>query len=389
VGRSLIARARRAGHPAPQVGRRGNRNRRHRNDRQAHGGRLAHVLIARGGMRQLDRDGEKHRHEHQREAPARAVKQSAEAERHHHYPTSCRQLVGRPQYDPSVSGVDPFSTRPTGTRTDHLRRLWRRLLGRFGALDRLAHRAYFHWQRLRHGLELTPDVLAYWRVESRWAKSQPVPVRVRPLGGATIWLRPGTTDPIMLRDTFRDGVHPPPPEIVARGVSSIVDLGANAGVTVAHNALLHPDATIVAVELDPGNAAAARRNTAPWSDRVQIIQGAVWESDGEVPYDAETGEEYGFRAGAGGAMTRALSMDTILAHVPEGERVDYVKMDIEGVEARLLSGEAARWAERVDSISLQVHDPYTLADCDRDLTALGFDAHVDPRRMNYIVGVRR
>jgi hypothetical protein len=122
---------------------------------------------------------------------------------------------------------------------------------------------------------------------------------------------------------------------------------------------------------------------------VQIIQGAVWDADGDVPYDADTGEEYGFRAGAGGATTRALSMDTILAHVPAGERVDYVKMDIEGVEARLLSGAAARWTERVDSISLQVHDPYTLADCARDLEALGFDAHVDPRRMNYIVGIRR
>jgi FkbM family methyltransferase len=242
---------------------------------------------------------------------------------------------------------------------------------------------------LRHGLQLTPDVLAYWRVESRWAKPGPVPVRVRPLGGATVWLRPGTTDPIMLRYTSRDRVHPPPPEIAARGVRTIVDLGANAGVTVAHNALLHPRARIVAVELDPGNAQAARRNTAPWADRVEIVQGAVWESDGEVPYDAETGEEYGFRAGAGGAMTRALSMDTIFAHVPAGARVDCVKMDIEGVEARLLSGAAARWIERVDSISLQVHDPYMLADCARDLTALGFDARVDPRRMNYIVGVRR
>jgi FkbM family methyltransferase len=282
------------------------------------------------------------------------------------------------------------ATRPTGTATDRLRRLWRRTLGRFGAFDRVAHRAYFHWQRLRHGLQLTPDVLAYWRVESRWAKPEPIAVRVRPLGGATIWLRPSTTDPIMLRDTFRDRVHPPPPEIAARGVRTIVDLGANAGVTVAHNALLHPGARIVAVELDPGNADAARRNTAPWADRVEILQGAVWESDGEVPYDRETGEEYGFRAGgAGGAMTRALSMDTILSHVPAEERVDYVKMDIEGVEARLLSGAAARWAERVDSISLQVHDPYTLADCARDLTALGFDARVDARRMNYIVGIRR
>jgi FkbM family methyltransferase len=284
-------------------------------------------------------------------------------------------------------------TRPTGTWTDHLRRAGRARVGRFAALDRLAHRAYFHWQRVLFAVRLTADARSlarYLRVESRWAGPSPVPVRVRPLGGATVWLRPGTTDPVMLRDTFRDRVHPPPPEIVARGVRWIVDLGANAGVTVADNALRFPGARIVAVELDPGNAEAARRNTRPWADRIEILQGAVWESDGDVSFVHETGHEYGFRvAEDGGSRTRALSLDTILSHVPAGERVDYVKMDIEGVEARLLSGPAAAWTQRIDSISLQVHDPYTLADCARDLEALGFGARVDPRRMNYLVGVRK
>jgi FkbM family methyltransferase len=284
-------------------------------------------------------------------------------------------------------------TRPTGTWTDHLRRAWRDRLGRFARLDRLAHRAYFHWQRVLFAVRLNADLRSaarYLRVESRLAGSDPVAVRVRPLDGATVWLRPGTTDPIMLRDTFRDGVHPPPPEVAARGVRWIVDLGANAGVTVADNARRFPHARIVAVELDPGNAEAARRNTRSWADRVEVLQGAVWESDGEVPYEHAAGHEYGFRVTEGAASTtRALSMATILSHVPAGERVDYVKMDIEGVEARLLSGPAAAWTARIDSISLQVHDPYTLADCARDLEALGFNARVDPRRMNYIVGVRK
>jgi hypothetical protein len=108
-----------------------------------------------------------------------------------------------------------------------------------------------------------------------------------------------------------------------------------------------------------------------------------------VSFAHEPGHEYGFRVAEGAdSTTRALSPETILSRVPAGERVDYVKMDIEGVEARLLSGPAAAWTERIDSISLQVHDPYTPADGVRDLEALGFRAWVDPRRMNYIVGVR-
>jgi FkbM family methyltransferase len=285
--------------------------------------------------------------------------------------------------------------RPTGTWTDRVRAAWRRTVGgRFAVVDRAAHRVYFHWQRVLFACRLMQgpsSLAAYLRLESGRPPDRPVAVRVRPLGGRRVWLRPGTTDPIMLRDTFRDLVHPPPWQ-ASRPVRRIVDLGANAGITVAHNALLHPEARIVAVELDEGNAEAARRNCAWAGDRVVILQGAVWTDDGEVAYDRETGREFGFRVVDGdesGTPTRALSMDTILAHIPAGERVDYVKMDIEGVEARLLSGDAARWLERVDSIGLQVHDPYTLDDCAQDLTKLGFEPRVDRRRLNYLVAVRR
>lgn len=283
-------------------------------------------------------------------------------------------------------------TRPTGRWTDRLRVAWRGHVGtRFPALDRFAHRAYFQWQRLVYALRLTADLhslVAYLRLEGPARPAGPVAVRVRPLDGRTVWLRPRTTDAEMLRDTFRDLVHPPPD--LGRPIRSVLDLGANAGITVAHNALLHPEARIVAVELDPGNAEAARRNLAWLGDRVVLLQGAVWTSDGEIAYDDTTGE-YGFRvvAGGAGATTRAFSMASILAHVPDGTRVDYVKMDVEGVEAQLLGGEAAAWLDVVDSIGLQVHDPYTTADCIRDLEARGFSAAVDRRRMNFVVAVRR
>jgi FkbM family methyltransferase len=233
------------------------------------------------------------------------------------------------------------------------------------------------------------SVWRYLRLESRWAGDEPVGVRVRPLDGAEVWLRPGTTDALVLRETLRDGTHRAPE--LGAPVRQIVDLGANIGITVLHNATLHPLARVLAVELDAGNADMARRNCARLGDRVRIVQGAVWTGDGQVSYRPERGNEHGFRVSddPGGTATRALSMHTILAELPPGARVDYLKMDIEGVESRLLSGDAARWAERVDSIGLQVHDPYTLEVCMRDLAALGFEPQVDPRRMDYIVAVRR
>lgn len=283
-------------------------------------------------------------------------------------------------------------TRYTGGWTDHLRRAWRSRLSRYERLDHYAHLGYRKLQRLQYAPKLVEgprEVARYLRAGSPWPEREPVAVHVRPLEGATVLLRPHTTDATVVHETFRDMVHPPPPEIVSRGVRRIVDLGANIGLTAAHNALRFPQARILAVELDPGNAAAARRHMAPWADRIELLQGAVWVEDGEVAYENELGSEYGFRVAPGArATTRALSMDTILSHLEPGERVDYVKMDIEGVEARLLSREAAAWTERIDSISLQVHAPYTLDDCARDLEALGFAPRIDRRRVDYIVGVR-
>jgi hypothetical protein len=111
-------------------------------------------------------------------------------------------------------------------------------------------------------------------------------------------------------------------------------------------------------------------------------------ADGEVPYEREPGNEYGFHVvdAPTGYTTRALSMATILSYVPAGER-HYEKMDIEGVESPPV-GRDRGWTARVDVIALQVHAPYTLETCARDLFRLGFAPRIELRRANYILGAR-
>ena len=287
--------------------------------------------------------------------------------------------------------------RETGALTDRLRHAWRRSGVRdLPIVDRSARALYSELQRFRYAMQLTSDLRsyrAYRRLDGRGraVRTATVPVRVRPLDGLEVALRPRTSDAVMLRETFRDGVHVPPGPIQARGVRTIVDLGANAGITVAANALRFPEAVIIAVELDPENAELARRNTARWSDRCTILQGAVWTEDGEMPYARRRGNEYGFSVlhGTGTQVTvPAFSMETILSHVPDQRRVDFLKMDIEGVESKILAPERAAWAYRVDAIALQVHGDYTLEDCARDLSALGFVPRVDRRRIDFIGGLR-
>lgn len=216
------------------------------------------------------------------------------------------------------------------------------------------------------------------------------PVRLRSLGGRAVWIRPGTTDAAVLWDTFRGRYHLPQAGD-SDAVRVIWDLGANIGLTAAHLATVFPRAQLLAVELDADNASLARRNLAPWADRCEVLEAAVWVDDGEVRYASTPHEEWGAHvvaADAGGgalATSRAVSLNTLLGRGPVP--VDYVKMDIEGAEKPVLSSHT-EWAAEVRQIKVEVHEPYSVQACRADLERLGFSTSVDNRHWACVVGTR-
>jgi FkbM family methyltransferase len=217
----------------------------------------------------------------------------------------------------------------------------------------------------------------------------PMPVRIRQLGGIPMLLRPRSSDVWALMELLPPACHLPPPEVDASEIRTVWDLGANAGYTIAHMALQLPGATIVGVELDDGNARLARANTAQWEDRCSVVHAAVWSEDGEISYRQRPGDEIGLRVAGGGdadgadvVHAPALSLDTLLAtHPPEGGRIDYLKMDIEGAEAEVLARNTD-WVGAVGAMTVEVHEPYRVEACARTLSALGFRVRVDTRYLH-------
>lgn len=250
-------------------------------------------------------------------------------------------------------------------------------------------------------VRIVPDWRSYRRfrrlekVTTSDGERQPLAsVRVRALAGRSVVLRPGTTDPATLIDTFGWAYHLPPAELDRRGFQTIWDLGSNVGYTVAHLAQLCPSAHIVGVELDADNAAVARLNIAPWGERCELIQAAVWTEDGTLNYRREVGQEYGFRvaplASEGSepnASAPAISLNTLLQRDSAGQ-IDYVKMDIEGAESRVLR-ENTEWAASVQAIKVELHQPYSVSDCSADLQKLGFQTIADRKHPACVIGTRR
>lgn len=210
-----------------------------------------------------------------------------------------------------------------------------------------------------------------------------VEIHPRALRGREVLLRRGTSDAGVALQTFVYRLHVPPD---ARESPHVVwDLGSNIGLTVAHFACLYPRARVVGVEPDPENAALARRNIQPWSDRCTIIESAVWHEDGEVPFELHPRAEFAARiVEASEHRVRACSLTTLLR---DEVSVDLLKVDIEGAEREVLRHNTG-WAAKVRRIIVEVHEPYTVEECREDLRRLAFVVAVNPEFAVSVVGTK-
>lgn len=232
------------------------------------------------------------------------------------------------------------------------------------------------------------------RVSDERTADELVELKLRPLQGHSVWIRAGTSDPQVLLDTFVHGFHRPPPLPLSK-VSRIWDLGSNIGLTMIDLALRFPCAEIVGVELDANNAQLGSRNVSPWSDRCRTVEAAIWPTEEDLYYRRWPGSEYGsavvpvaqWDSPVADLPTRAMSLNTLLRSHGDEKPVDYVKMDIEGAE-RFVLRENTEWASWVACISVELHPPYTLRECVRDLENTGFRATVNRERPPCVVGVK-
>lgn len=218
-------------------------------------------------------------------------------------------------------------------------------------------------------------------------------VRVRALGGATVFARPATEDHATLASVFGDQYHLPPAELPRSPV--ILDLGCNCGYTIAHYKHVHPDARVIGVELDEANFSVAGRNTAGL-DQVDLVHAAVAPRDGVASYNTLAGED-AYRveppgAGEPGVMktVRAISIPSLLQQFGV-DGVDFAKIDVEGEEVRLFDeSNGLGWLDAVQSLNIEVHADKTVLDAMlATLERHRFRAWKDTHHWSAIMAVKR
>jgi FkbM family methyltransferase len=168
-----------------------------------------------------------------------------------------------------------------------------------------------------------------------------------------LYVRLRTSDAEVYRDTFLRKEYDYPITFSPR---TIVDVGANCGMTSVFYANRYPDATVVAVEPEVSNYTALVRNTRGYPNVIPI-HGALWNKEGQVevfspwPKWKEWGK-WGFRVREGNGC-RALTLKTLMREVGI-ETVDILKIDVEGAEREIFS--SCDWMDKVKLLAIELHD---------------------------------
>jgi FkbM family methyltransferase len=218
-----------------------------------------------------------------------------------------------------------------------------------------------YWRGLvgTFGLGALPTFL-----RAKWSRA-PLEVRAPiPPPGASVGLRAHTSDldtytNVFIREEFAFPCRAP--------VRTIVDVGANIGMSALFFANRFPEARILALEPEPSNFALLARNVSQCS-RILPIHAALAAEDGTLEVVDPGLGKWGFRtwadeaAGAAAPAQRtvisvpAFSLDT-LCQRHALESIDILKLDIEGAEKEVLEA-SATWIAKVGIMLAELHDHF-------------------------------
>ena len=140
-------------------------------------------------------------------------------------------------------------------------------------------------------------------------------------------------------------------------VSTIIDGGANIGLASIYFAGLYPDADIVAVEPESNNFALLKKNTAYYPN-VTCLQAGLWHSNQPIFIQNPDAFSACFMVKAGSAYNSCLSGATIdhIMRDRKWEKIDILKLDIEGAEKDIFNGQAYKWLDHTGLLIIELHD---------------------------------
>lgn len=172
-----------------------------------------------------------------------------------------------------------------------------------------------------------------------------------------LWIRPDTSDVATFDEVFVAREY----EISCADFfpRHVLDLGANVGFASVQFAMRWPEASILAIEPEAENMVMLKRNTGAYR-RINALHAAVWSRPAQLAVENPQGAANAFRMteadGLSGARIPAFTIAQLIARMGS-DRVDLLKMDVEGAEREILRT-AHEWLDRVQVLVIELHDRF-------------------------------
>jgi FkbM family methyltransferase len=168
-------------------------------------------------------------------------------------------------------------------------------------------------------------------------------------------IRRDTTDDKVFRDVFIFNEFKLPIRLAPK---LIIDAGAYTGFSSLYYSLKYPQAKIIAIEPDDSNFEILKKHIERLPNIVGIRAG-VWPKDAFLKFVDENAEKWSVQvAEVSGSEKHDVEAVTIEAVLKKTgfDRIDVLKLDIEGSEKELFSGNCDVWMDKVNIIVIELHD---------------------------------
>ena len=143
----------------------------------------------------------------------------------------------------------------------------------------------------------------------------------------------------------------------AAAAPRILDCGSNVGLASLFFKRRFPGARVTAYEADPALCAMTKKNLARnGAGDVGVVHAALWTSNGDVTFRSE-GSDSGMIDGLSGTIPgRSVTVPSLrMRDILERERIDLLKLDIEGAEDAVLA-DCEPVLDRVHAIVMDLHE---------------------------------
>jgi FkbM family methyltransferase len=169
-------------------------------------------------------------------------------------------------------------------------------------------------------------------------------------------LRARTSDPWVFQQIMVEDEYLPLKDLQ---LATILDLGANIGLSSAWFLSRIPGAAAFAVEAEADNYAICCENLAAYGSRARVLHGAAWSRRAMLTvcrnrYDTEHSVQETGTGGGGQMQVEGWDLASLI-DLSGFAHVDLLKVDVEGAEADIFRAEVSNWLPRVRNLCIELH----------------------------------